>query len=158
MSVPGDPGDGGQQQGSQRYGQSPAEPGPEYRPGAGYGGPSARPRNGFGVAALVLGVLALLLSWTIIGGVVLGVLALIFGVLGRSRAKRGEATNGGVSVAGIVLGIIGVIIAIALIAFGLSLFNSPVGRDYQQCLQQAGGNPAMIQQCVDELGRQISGG
>jgi hypothetical protein len=138
MSVPGDLSDG-QQRSTQRY------------------GPATRPRNGFGVAALVLGILALLLSWTIIGGVLLGALALIFGVLGRSRAKRGEATNGGVSVAGIVLGIVGVVIAIALIAFGLSLFNSPVGRNYQQCLQQAGGSPAMIQQCVDELGRQISG-
>jgi uncharacterized protein DUF4190 len=157
MSVPGDPSDGGQQRSTQRYGQNSADPASGYRPSAGYGGPAARPRNGFGVAALVLGVLALLLSWTIIGGVLLGALALIFGVLGRRRAKRGEATNGGVSVAGIVLGIIGVVIAIALIAFGLSLFNSPVGRDYQQCLQQAGGSPAMIQQCVDELGRQISG-
>jgi len=56
-----------------------------------------------------------------------------------------------------VLGIIGVVIGIALIALGLSLFNTPVGRNYQQCLQQAGGNPTMIQQCVDALGRQISG-
>jgi hypothetical protein len=63
MSVPGDLSDG-QQRSTQRY------------------GPATRPRNGFGVAALVLGILALLLSWTIIGGVLLGALALIFGVLG----------------------------------------------------------------------------
>lgn len=61
-----------------------------------------RSRNGFGIAALVLGLFALLLSWTIIGGVLFGILALIFGLLGRARAKRGEATNGGMSVAGVV--------------------------------------------------------
>ncbi len=62
-----------------------------------------------------MGLLALALSWTIIGGIVLGLLALIFGLLGRGRAKRGEATNGGLSVTGIVLGIIGLLIAIGIV-------------------------------------------
>ena len=41
----------------------------------GYGAPLRRPRNGLGIAALVLGLLALVLCWTIIGGIVLGLLA-----------------------------------------------------------------------------------
>ncbi|MGH4014012.1 MAG: DUF4190 domain-containing protein [Pseudonocardiaceae bacterium] len=117
-----------------------------------------RSRNGFGIAALVLGLFALLLSWTIIGGIIFGILALIFGLLGRARAKRGEATNGGLSVAGAVLGVLGLLIAIALVVFGVSILNSPAGQDYQQCVEQSGGDPVKIKQCASEFGRQFGDG
>lgn len=122
----------------------------------GYGAPLSRPRNGLGIAALVLGLLALVLSWTIIGGIVLGLLALILGLLGRARAKRGEATNGGLSLAGIVLGVIGLLIAIGILALGVSLFNSPAGQNYQQCIEESAGDPAAIEQCASEFGRQVT--
>ncbi|MDQ4010496.1 MAG: DUF4190 domain-containing protein [Actinomycetota bacterium] len=145
MSTSGDPRDGGQYPPPGGYEQNPA-------------GPQRRPRNGLGIAALVLGLLALVLSWTIIGGIVLGLLALVFGLLGRARVKRGEATNGGLPVAGIVLGSIGLLIAIGIVAFGVSILNSPAGRSYQQCLEQSGGDPVRIQQCASEFGRQVGGG
>jgi hypothetical protein len=141
ISTPGDPRDSSAYLSPGNYGQSPA-----------------RRRNGFGVAALILGLLALVLSWTIIGGIVLGALALIFGLLGRARAKRGEATNGGMSIAGLALGVIGLLISIGLIAFGVSILNSPAGRDYQQCIQQSGGDPVQIEQCALEIGSQIGDG
>lgn len=140
MSTSGDPRDGGQY------------PPPEY------GAPLRRPRNGFGIAALLLGLLALVLSWTIIGGIVFGLLALICGLFGRARAKRGEATNGGLSVAGIVLGIIGLLIAIGIIALGASFLKSPAGQSYQQCIEESIGNPAAIERCVSEFGRQVGDG
>lgn len=121
----------------------------------GYGYP--RTRNGFGIAALVLGLFALLLSWTIIGGILLGLLALIFGFLGRGRAKRGEATNGGMSIAGVVLGIIGILIAVGLVAIGTSIINSPTGKNYQQCIEQSNGDMAKIQQCAEQFSRQFEG-
>jgi Domain of unknown function (DUF4190) len=161
MNVPGDPRSGDQYPPPVGYGQNPAGYGQNpagYGQGFGYGAPSVRPRNGFGIAALVLGLLALVLSWTIIGGIVFGILALIFGLLGRARAKRGESTNGGLSVAGVVLGVIGLLIAIGLLVLGVSLLNSPAGQSYRQCLQQAGGDPARMQQCASELGRQLGGG
>ena len=117
------------------------------------GNPLAPPRNGFGVAALVLGLLAVVSSWTIIGGIVLGILAVVFGVLGRGRARRGEATNGGMSVAGIVLGVVGALIAVALIALAMSLLNSPAGQSYRQCLERSAGNPNRIEQCATEFSR-----
>jgi Domain of unknown function (DUF4190) len=157
MNVPGDPRNGDQYPPPVGYGQNPAGygQGPGYGQGLGYGAPPAPPRNGFGIAALVLGLLALVLSWTIIGGIVFGILALIFGLLGRARAKRGESTNGGLSLAGVVLGIIGALIAIGLV---VSVLNSPAGRSYRQCLQQSGGDTARIQQCVSEFSRQFGGG
>ncbi|WP_338057722.1 DUF4190 domain-containing protein [Streptomyces sudanensis] len=48
-------------------------------------------------------------------GIVLGVLALIFGIIGRKRVQRGEANNGGMATAGIVTGTIGIVLgAVAL--------------------------------------------
>lgn len=158
MSTSGDPRDGGRYSPPGGYEQNPAVPGSGYGQGPGYGPSLRRSRNGFGIAALMLGLLALLLSWTIIGGIVLGLLALIFGLLGRARVKRGAATNGGLSIAGIVLGSIGLLIAIGILVFGVSLFNSPAGRSYQQCIEQSGRDPVRVEQCVSEFGRQVGGG
>jgi Domain of unknown function (DUF4190) len=149
MSTPRNPQDGGPNPPPGDYGQNPAGLGP------GYSAPLARPRNGFGIAALVLGLLALVLSWTIIGGIIFGITALIFGLLGRARVKRGEATNSGLSVAGVILGLIGLLIAIGLIAFVVSILNSPAGQRYQQCLQQSDGDPAKVQQCFSEFSHQV---
>ncbi|MFN2479650.1 MAG: DUF4190 domain-containing protein [Pseudonocardiaceae bacterium] len=151
MNGPGNPRGGDQYRPPVSYGQNP----PGYGQGAGYGAPGARPRNGFGIAALVLGLLALVLCWTIVGGIIFGILALIFGLLGRARAKRGEATNGGLSVAGMVLGIIGLLLTTGLVAFAASLLHSPAGQSYQQCLQQSGGDLAKAQQCFSEFSNQV---
>ncbi|MCX5533090.1 DUF4352 domain-containing protein [Streptomyces sp. NBC_00006] len=75
-------------------------------------------RNGLGTAALILGVIGALsgliplLFW--LAGI-LGVIALILGLTGRGRAKRGEATNKGVALTGTILG---------LAAMGLAVFGA----------------------------------
>jgi len=144
MTSPDGPGYGATPYGSpQGYGAPPP----------GYGAPAAGGgrRNGFGVAALVLGILALLSCWTVIGGILLGLLAIVFGVLGRGRAKRGEADNGGLAVAGAVLGLLGLLASVALIALGASLLNSPEGQKLQDCLRTAGQDQAKVQQCQTQF-------
>lgn len=61
-----------------------------------------------GVAALVLGILAL---FTGVFGLILGVLAVIFGAIGIGRANRGEATNKTMAGWGLGLGIAGVVVS-----------------------------------------------
>ncbi|QDY89113.1 type IV secretion system protein [Arthrobacter sp. UKPF54-2] len=66
--------------------------------------------NGWGVAALVLGIVAVVFSFIPVMGVVafvLGPLAVLFGIIGVTRklAKKGAA------VAGVVLGILSIVIA-----------------------------------------------
>ncbi|MEE1755906.1 DUF4352 domain-containing protein [Streptomyces sp. SP18CS02] len=99
---------------------------PQYGadPGAGqYGAPAPRPaRNGLGTAALVLGIIG-----TISGFIpfffwlagILGLIALILGLSGRGRVKRGEATNKGVTTTGAVLGLVALILSVvgAVITF-----------------------------------------
>lgn len=77
--------------------------------------PAVAPRNGFGVTALVLGILGLLFSFVPFIGVIawpLVLLGLLFGVLGVVRASRGRADNRGVAIAGTVLSAIGLVVCV----------------------------------------------
>ncbi|GHB76756.1 hypothetical protein GCM10010347_53930 [Streptomyces cirratus] len=87
---------------------------PGYAPGyPGYPG-YPQPSNGFGITALVLGVLAIVACPTMFGSVVFGIPAVVFGALGRGKARRGEATNGGVALAGLICGAVGIVIGAVL--------------------------------------------
>lgn len=71
--------------------------------------PAVGPRNGFGITALVCGLIGALFGLVIYLfalTAILGIVALVFGILGVGRARRGEATNIGVAIAGTVLGLV----------------------------------------------------
>lgn len=67
--------------------------------------PAAPRSNGMAVAALVLGIVGLMTFWTVWLGAILGILAIVFGIVGMNRAKQG-APNKGLAIAGLVLGIL----------------------------------------------------
>ncbi|MFC7446733.1 DUF4190 domain-containing protein [Rhodococcus daqingensis] len=140
----------GQPQPGQPYPGQPY-PGQPYAAQPYPGQSPAQPRNGAGIAALVLGILAVLSVWTIVGGILLGAVAIILGIVGRSLYKKQQATNGGMSLAGILLGLAGLIISIVLIVVGVGLFNKVGGRDFVDCLRDAGNNRAAQQRCEDEF-------
>ncbi|MGW7200564.1 DUF4190 domain-containing protein [Streptomyces chryseus] len=77
--------------------------------------PAAQARNGLGTAALILGIIGALSGlipfffW--LAGI-LGIIALVMGLAGRGRAKRGGATNKGVALAGAILGLISLIMSV----------------------------------------------
>ncbi|WP_149179897.1 DUF4352 domain-containing protein [Streptomyces sp. TRM49041] len=78
-------------------------------------GPAAPARNGLGTAALVLGVIGTIsgfipLFFWLAG--ILGLIALILGLSGRGRVKRGEATNKGVTTTGAILGLAALILSV----------------------------------------------
>lgn len=82
--------------------------------------PYAQPRNGMGITALVLGIVGLALgvfvilfwiSWLPAG------LAVIFGSLGLGHARKGLATNRAMAVSGLVMGILGLLIAVGSAVF-----------------------------------------
>ncbi|MDI3405982.1 DUF4190 domain-containing protein [Streptomyces cavernicola] len=74
--------------------------------------PHQQPQNGLGVTALVLGIIGAVLFFTVWGGVILGVLALIFGLIGLSKARKGMATNKGVALTGTILGGVAIVLSI----------------------------------------------
>lgn len=105
----------------------PGQPGhggaPGYGGTSGYGGvpgyygwaaPQQGPSNGMGMAAMVLGIVAAVgfCLWPV--AIITGVLALIFGLIGRSKANRGEAANPGQALAGIICGSVGIVLGVGL--------------------------------------------
>ena len=54
-------------------------PPPPPQPYAGYTPPPTGPRNGLGVASLVIAIVGLLSSFSVAGGVILGIVAVIIG-------------------------------------------------------------------------------
>ena len=97
---------GNQYQGSDQYQNSYQN---SYS-NAGYG-QAQRPTNGMGVAALVLGIVGLIVSWFTLG--IPSILAIVFGILGISKAKKDPRYGSGMAIAGLVMGII--VFAIVLI-------------------------------------------
>lgn len=74
------------------------------------------PANGLGTAGMILGIVGAALSLVPVLGFILGLLATIFGGIGLTKASRGEATNKGMAITGLVLGIITMAIWPVLIA------------------------------------------
>lgn len=109
-------------------------PGGQYAPP-----PPPAGQNGMGTAAMVLGIIAVVLFWTIVVGFICGVLAIIFGIVGRGRARRGMATNSGQATAGLVTGIIGLVFALAIVILAASSpgnFCFHVGTTSNPCTSQ----------------------
>lgn len=105
----------------------PPPPPPAPSGGGSYVADAGRPpSNGVGIAALVLGILAFVLAFPVfpLGGL-LGIVAIILGVVGRKKAKRGEATNGGLATAGLALGAIALLIALVIgVVLGIFLADN----------------------------------
>ena len=82
----------------------------------------ANDKKGFSIAALVLGIIALVLCCIWYVSIPCGIIALILGIIGLKSIKRG------MSIAGIITGVIGMILSIvlviAIVMLGVSIFNS----------------------------------
>ena len=87
--------------------------------------------------------MAALLTSPFLGGVVLGVPALVVAV----RARRRGAADGRTTAA---LAIATVAVAVSL-AFVLAVVRSEPFRDYVSCVQDAGGSPSAVEVCEDRL-------
>ena len=119
-SQPPPPGDSGQGHGGQ---------------GAYAGSAPAQPSNGIGIAAMVVGIVALLLCWIPFLGLVLAIVALVLGIVGIRKASRGEATNKGMAITGVVTGglaLLGGILSVLFFLFIAEEFGSLI-----ECLDQA---------------------
>lgn len=134
----------------------PPRPADHGQPGGyddrgGFGGaPAQGHQNGMGTAALVLGILGALTAWFVIGAL-LGVVAIILGALALGKVKRREASNRGSAIAGIVLGVVSLLLLGLAVAAGLAFFNSDAGQQLIECTEQAGQDQAAIAECQREF-------
>ena len=63
------------------------------------------------VTSMVLGIISLVIGWIWGLGILLGGLAVLFGIVAKRKCKRGEAGGGSMAVTGIVTGLIGAVIS-----------------------------------------------
>jgi len=79
--------------------------------------PAAKSTNGLGVAALVLGIVAVLTCWIpFIGilGIPLAVLGCVFGLIGLLIALIGRRSGVGMPIAGLIICIVSIVIAVSM--------------------------------------------
>ena len=132
-----------------------AQPYPPPFPYAGYSAPPVGPRNGLGVASLVIAIIALVTCASVVLGVILGIVAVVIGLAARGRVKRGQANNGGIAIAGIVLGLVAIVASLAFIAIWAAVFKDVGGQDYMNCLNKAGNDATQIQKCADQFRQHV---
>ena len=131
---------------------------PGYPPFPGYDGgpqPPAAPKNGLGIASLVLAVIGLLSVVTVFAPIALGIVAVVLGFPAHARAKRGTANNGGVAIARIVLGGLAIVVGLAFIAIWTTVWKHVRGGDYIDCTQKAGANHVLQQHCADQFRQSV---
>jgi hypothetical protein len=111
------------------YPQQPAPGYGPYPPQGGYPGYPAYPgypgypmgypgpNNGTGTAAMVLGIVGTVLSISCFGtvlGIIASIAAVICGSIGLRNVRRGEANNRTQARSGLIMGIIGIVLAVAV--------------------------------------------
>ncbi len=105
--------------GATPYGATPA-------PGGAYG---YFPRNDLGIWAFVLGIASIVLSC----GFFTGIPAVIVGSKAKRAVAAGEANNGGLALAGVILGWIGTALSILGVILLIAIIASP---DFQAGFQE----------------------
>jgi hypothetical protein len=121
--------------------------------------PSSRPRNGLGVAALVVGVASLVAAVSFVLfplGLLGGLVAVVLGGIGVARSRAGGAVNPGHAVAGIVCGAVALIVAtVFAVRFGTFVArNTSVFTSFDNCIAKA-GNRTAVSDCIARLARDI---
>ncbi|MEI7031210.1 DUF4190 domain-containing protein [Streptomyces pratensis] len=136
----------------------PSYPDPSYQgppPGHdAYGNAAPARTNGFAITALVLGLLACLFFWTVVGGLLLGLLAVVFGIIAALRTRQGRAPRRVMAIVGAALGALGLIGSVIVLVIGMSVVNSDEFKNFEDCVRQAEGQAAedrCTEDFVDEL-------
>jgi len=84
--------------------------------------------NGIAVAAMVCGIIALLITWMpfiVVAGFVLAVLAVVFGIKGHRRSRETQK-GAGPAIAGIVTGLIALLLSIVGIVLSVVLVREVI--------------------------------
>lgn len=132
----------------------PPPPPPPYA-NAAYGPYTAAPRNGMGTTALVLGIVGLLTSWSVVGGLLFGLGAVACGVIGRNRVKEGLADNAVVAGAGIALGALATVLAVVFVFVVIGFYRQVGFSDYTTCMTRAGQDQNAQSTCVQDFRSRI---
>ena len=116
-----------------------------------YGAPAQSGGKGLAITALVLGILALLFSWTVLVGIVAGLVALVLGIVAARRAKQGRGGGRAMAIIGAVLGLIGALISTAIVVAAVAFVQTDSFQNMRDCLESAGDDQAAIDRCAQQF-------
>jgi len=116
--------------------------------------PPSTPRNSLGTSALLVAILGLVFCWSVVGGVVCGVVAVVLGFSGHGRAKRGEADNGVVAMAGLALGALAVVVSLAVIGIWVRVYTEVDVPGYADCISSV-SDAQGADECAEALEKRI---
>jgi uncharacterized protein DUF4190 len=117
---------------------------PEEQPGGGRVGAA---RNGMPIASLSTGALSLisiLLLKSLPIAIVLAVVAVVLGFIGMRQVKKGIADRRGFALAGLILGVVGIVLSVVLLILSYRVYND--------CKHKIGHSPSQkeLTKCVDD--------
>lgn len=135
----------------QPWGGAPTGPAPSWsQAGPGPGQPSGS--NGLAIGALITGILSIPLLIVFGLGAVLGVVALVLGIVALRRTSRGAASGRGMAIGGIVTGAISIVVGIFIVIF-LFTFGFGIVEEMDACMEETGGDQA---ECQRRLERELT--
>lgn len=117
-----------------------------------YGGAARPAGTGLGIASLVLGILALLACWLVIG-IVPGIVGLVLGIVALRKLGRTPGASKALPIIGIVLSALGILASIFFLVIYWAVFDSVLNGECSQYLQS--GDQAGFQRCIE---RQVDTG
>jgi len=106
-----------------QYGATPYPAAPQYAAAPGYAGGYAYPKNSLAVWSLVLAILGMVL----LCGLFTGIPAVIIGNNAKRAVAAGEANNGGLATAGVVVGWIAIALSVIVVAVVALLVSNAGG-------------------------------
>ena len=100
--------------------------------------PQTQGGSGLAVAALVLGIVSLVLFCIPYIGVPGAIIAIVLGIIARGKANRGEATGKGMATAGLICGIFSIALVLLLVLGALAFvgFAAKHQGEFEKTLQQ----------------------
>jgi len=91
------------------------------------------------IVALVLGIVGIVTALFTAGvlGILLGIAAIILGVLGRRKVSSGRSReHGGLALGGLITGVVSLILGLALLIFAIFIFTSVINNPQFQQQQE----------------------
>ena len=133
----------------------PGYPGHPGYPPQGYPMPTPGPRNGLGTAALVLGVVGMVSTWSIFGGLIFGIAAAVLGFLAHQRVRSRQADNGAVAISGLVLGVLAIVLSLVFIPIWSGFLDEVGYSQYSKCMSEAGQDAKAVNACLMQFQSRI---
>lgn len=94
--------------------------------------PQKDPGHGLAIASLVLGIISLISCCCVYLSVVVGVVGVVLAIISKSKSNTGKMET--MAKVGMVLSIVGIVLAIGYIVFGLVYMQTPAYQEYLDML------------------------